>query len=121
MSASASSTDQVDISGCVPVLTEDTRRQFQKAVDLPLRLFYRHQGLRTGSIEYCIRGLWKDKLSLPQTENDLTAALGLHHVKKDAAVFEKMKSAIELHTILSDSEKASDDAELHTATAEMSE
>ena len=92
----------------------------QKAVDLPLRLFYRHQGLRTSSIEYCIRGLCKDKLSLPQTENDLTAAL-LHHVKKDAAVFEKMKSAIELHTILSDSEKASDDAEMHTATAAVSE
>ena len=120
MSASASSTDQVDISGSVPVLTEDTRRQFRKAVDLPLRLFYRHQGLRSGSIEFCIRGLWKDKLSLPQTENDLTAAL-LLHVKRDAAVFAKMKSAIELHTILSDSEKASDDAEMHDATAEMSE
>ena len=117
---SASSTDRVNISGSVPVLTEATRRQIREAVDLPLRLCYRHQGLQTGAIEYCIRGLWKGKLSLPQTKNDLTAAL-LLHVKRDTAVFEKMKSAIELHDIHSDSEKAAEDAEEHTDAAAMSE
>ena len=115
---SASSTDRVNISGSVPVLTEDTRRQFRQAVDLPLRLFYRHQGLQTGAIEYCVRGLWKGRLSLPQTENDLTAALlhHVHHVKKDTAVYEKM-----LHAIHSDSEKPTENAEEHTDATEMSE
>ena len=50
-SMSASSTDRVNISESVPVLTEATRRQIRKAVDLPLRLFYKHQGLKTGSAD----------------------------------------------------------------------
>ena len=56
-----------------------------------------------------MRELWKGKLLEAQTENDLTATL-LHHVKKDAAIVEKMKSAVELSTAGSDSDHIDENA-----------
>ena len=84
-------------------ITRQRIQRYKTTLDLPLRRFFRKQGLTSGAISYRVRALWKEVLDGSLYENDLTLAL-LHTVRKDFEVSTLIRDHISHILVTSDSE-----------------